>query len=149
MAGGVAALDGKVFAGNRSGFLAAADFKKGTLLWRVEKTAGEIFTTPAVDSKNILVQGADTVLHCADPSTGKDIWSKDFKGNTPVSPVIAGEFVIAGVDGSLYGIALKDGKELWRLSVGDETTDPAIIDGMLIVGSDDGRISAYGKDQKK
>jgi len=149
MAGGVAALNGKVFAGNRSGFLAAADIAEGKLLWRAEKTAGELFTTPAVSALHIAVHGADGVLHCAEPSSGKDIWAKEFKGNAAVSPVIAGNIVIAGIDGSLYGVELEDGTALWRLSVGDETTDPAIVDGMLIVGSDDGRIAAYGKDGKK
>jgi outer membrane protein assembly factor BamB len=149
MAGGVAVLEGKVFAGNRSGSLAAADIAGGTLLWVAEKGTGELFTTPALGLGHVVAHGPDTVLHCAEPSGGQDVWSKDFKGNVAVSPVIAGDIVVAGVDGSLFGMALEDGKELWQVMAGDETTDPAIIDGMLVAGSDDGSITAYGKEEEK
>lgn len=61
-----------------------------------------------------------------------------------MSPVIAGDTVIAAVDGSLFGLSLRDGAVRWSLSIGDEITAPAIVDGMIVVGVDDGHVAAYG-----
>ncbi len=144
MAGGLAASKGQVFSGNRSGSFAAADLKTQSLLWLNEESEGELFTTPAVTDKYAVFHGADALLYCIDRTSAKQEWSKKMPGSDPLSPIIAGDTVIAGVDGTLFGMALKSGRARWILRIGDEISAPAIIDGMIVVGVDDGYIAAYG-----
>ncbi len=147
MASGVAASKGQVFAGTRSGVLAAADYKEESLLWMNEDSVGELFFTPAVTDKHVLIQDGDAVIYCVDRDSGKQKWSRETEGIIPLSPVIAGDLVIAGVDGMLSGFALKGGVPRWSLEIGDEISPPAIIDNMIIVGVDDGYVTAYGKEE--
>ena len=144
MAGGTALWGGKAFGGTRSGALACADLAAGTLLWMREDTAGELFTTPAVTAEKVVYIGGDGVVRCVLHETNEEAWSYNTGGRRAMSPVIAGDTVIAPVDGSLYGLSLQDGALRWTVSIGDEITAPSIVDGMIVVGVDDGYVAAYG-----
>jgi len=149
MAGGVAISKRKAFAGTRSGTFAAADIDKEAVAWRHEKSAGEMFATPALKDDIVIFISPDSKLYCAAASSGREHWVLQLDGFVPLSPIIAGDLVIAGVDGTLSGITLKTGSKVWQFDAGDEISQPAVIDGMIVVGSDDGHIAAYGKDSKE
>jgi len=144
MAGGTALWNGKAFGGTRSGALACVDLAKGELLWMREDTEGELFTTPAVTDERVVYCGGDGVVRCVVHETNEEAWSYKTGGLRAMSPVIAGDTVIAAVDGSLFGLSLQDGTVRWKLNIGDEITAPAIVDGMIVVGVDDGHVAAYG-----
>jgi outer membrane protein assembly factor BamB len=149
MAGGVAASKGQVFAGTRSGSLAAADVMKGSLLWLNDDSAGELFFTPAVTDRYVVFQGGDSALYCVDRASGVQVWSREVVGSLPLSPVVAGDLVLASIDGVVSGFSLTSGDAQWRLEIGDEISAPAIIGNMIVVGVDDGYVTAYGKEENK
>ncbi len=144
MAGGAAALGSLVYAGNRSGSLACADLQQESLCWVNTNGVGGVFTTPAVAGSRIVSVSGDGVVYGVDRTSGRSQWSFDTGGMDPLSPVIAGDGVIAVVDGTLYGLSLEDGVLQWKLAISDEITSPSIIDGMIVVGTDDGYVAAYG-----
>jgi outer membrane protein assembly factor BamB len=144
MAGGLAASGGRVYGGNRSGSFACVDLKPPALRWVNADGEGSVFTTPAVGRDRVVFSSGDGVLYGVDPESGKSRWSFDTGGMDPLSPIIAGDGVVAAIDGTLYGLALKDGGLRWTLAISDEITSPSIIDGMIVVGTDDGYVAAYG-----
>lgn len=144
MAGGIATSKGQVFAGNRSGSFAAADLDAEKVLWRHKESQGELFTTPAVTDERVVFSGGDAIIYCVDRVSGKEAWTYDTAGSAPLSPVIAGDMVIAAVDGTLFGLALDKGELRWKLTISDEISEPAIVDGVIVVGLDDGHVVAYG-----
>ncbi len=149
MAGGIAIADGHAFSGNRSGSFVSANLEKGALRWRHAESEGQIFTTPAVSDSHVVFHGEGGVLYCVERASGSEVWSREMTGNAPLSPVIAGDVVIGGMDGRLEGLSLTDGSEKWHLSIGDEVSAPALVDELLVVGVDDGYVAAYGKDENQ
>jgi outer membrane protein assembly factor BamB len=144
MSGGVALSGGRAFGGNRGGVMVCVDLESGTVLWRNEDSAGELFTTPAVAGSRVVFCGGDAVVYCLDRQTGKTVWTYDSGGRDSKSPVIAADGVIAVTDGVLYGLSLADGALRWKREVSDEITGPCMIGGMIVVGIDDGHVAAYG-----
>ena len=144
IAGGLAAARGRVYVGNRSGSFACVDLKERGLQWVNADGQGGIFTTPAVDKDRVVFISGEGVLYGVDPASGKSQWSFDSVGLDPLSPVIAGDGVVAVVDGTLYGLALEDGTLRWKVPVSDEITSPSVIADMIVVGTDDGYVAAYG-----
>ena len=63
--------------------------------------------------------------------------------------IIAGDAVIASIDGTLVIMNLSDGKERWRYEISDEITSPAIVNGMILVGTDEGQVLAFGEKGRK
>jgi len=147
MAGGLAVLDGRVYGGNRSGSFSRIDLEPASVGWLNEDGDGSVHTTPAVAKEIAVFSGGDGVIYGIDPETGKSRWSFDSGGMDPLSPVIAGDGVVAVVDGTLYGLSLKGGTLLWKLPLSDEITSPSIINGMVVVATDDGYVAAYGGSQ--
>jgi len=144
MADGVAVRGRHAYAGNRSGAVACVDLKQETLAWVNTNGVGGTYSTPAVSDTRLIFCGESGTVHGMDPKSGEAVWASDTGGSEPVSPVIAGDDVIAPVDGTLYGFSLSDGALRWKLAIGDEVTPPAIIRNMIVVGTDDGYVAAYG-----
>ena len=97
-------------------------------------------TTPEVSGGKVYALGAEGNLCCLDATTGKEIWSRDFKKDfgipTPMwgfagHPLLDGQKLIclAGGNGSVAVAFDKDtGKELWRaLSASEPGYAPPVI----------------------
>ncbi len=145
VAGGVVLHDGHVYSGNRGGSIVAADLSAGSNVWINTDWSGELFTTPAVDGKHLVaVNGYGSVV-CLDLATGKRLWINEAEATDAKAPVIAGNSVVASIDGTLVILGLSDGKERWRYEISDEITSPSIIEGMILVGTDEGQVLAFGE----
>jgi outer membrane protein assembly factor BamB len=144
VAGGVA-LSGKVaFAASRSGKFVAVDTAAGKILWTNEDAKKESFGTPAVNDRMALFASDDGKVYALDRGTGKTLWSAD-TGESPASPVIAGNRAVVAAGGSLLLFDLAQGRLVWTAKVADELTSPAVVGGLILVGADDGTVSAYGR----
>jgi outer membrane protein assembly factor BamB len=142
VASGVAIDGSAAFSGCRSGKVLQADLDTGAVVWSTQLTDAEIFTTPAVDAKWVVLGAEDGFFYALDRTSGAVRWKFETQG-TPVSPVIAEDTVVAASDGTLYLLALADGAELWSDEVSDLITAPAVVDGRVIVGCDDGTVAAF------
>lgn len=142
VAGGVAVLGQEAFSGSRSGTVLKASTETGNIAWRNADCTNEVFTTPAVDSQWVVYGCAGGDVHALERETGASRWTFHTNG-LATSPVIAGDKVVAGSDGTLFLLNLEDGRELWSYEVSDEITSPAVFSGLVIVGCDDGTVTAF------
>ena len=143
VAEGVAVSGNQVFAGTHGGLIVCADVRKKSAVWSNQVAKAEAFTTPAVTADRVVVGSMDGFAYCLDRADGKVVWS--FKTDDSVlSPVIAGDKVVAVSGGTLYLLRLKDGGRIWAAQTGDIISSPAVIDGRVIVGTDDGFVVMYG-----
>jgi outer membrane protein assembly factor BamB len=149
VAGGVALYEGRAYTGNRGGSIVAVDLSSRTNLWVNNEWTGELFTTPAVDGKHLVVANGYGSIVCLDIETGDTRWTHEAEATDARSPVIAGDAVIASIDGTLVIMNLSDGKERWRYEISDEITSPAIVNGMILVGTDEGQVLAFGEKGRK
>jgi outer membrane protein assembly factor BamB len=143
VAGGVAIVGNSVFSGSHSGRLFHADLATGQIFWINEDSEDEIFSTPAVNSSLVVFGSFDGFFYALDRMTGKKKWAFETDG-IPVSPVIAGEKVIACSDGTIYLLDVNTGKQLWFYEVSDEISSPGIFNDMILIGADDGTVTALG-----
>jgi len=145
MAGGTAVMKGRVYAGNRSGEMVCVDLATSSVVWRYDKSEGEMFTTPAVSGNRVVFCSGECIVHCLDSETGTAVWTYETQGSQPHSPAIAGDKVVGAVDGTVFLLRLKDGKKLWSKQVADEVAGPSVAYGKVIVGTGDGHVIAFDK----
>ena len=145
IAGGVATYMGRAYTGNRGGSIVAADLSSRTNLWINDEWTGELFTTPALDGKHLVVVNGYGSIACLDLATGKRLWLNEAEAVDAKSIVITGDSVVASMDGTLVILSLSDGKERWRFEISDEITSPAIVNGLILVGTDEGQVLAFGE----
>ena len=145
IAGGVAASDGRVFTGNRSGAIVSVDLNANTSVWVNAEWSGELFTTPAVHNQRVVVANGEGDIVCVDAETGKKLWLYKSGASQARSPVIAGDAVVASLDGTLHLLRLSDGKKIWSYDISDEITSPAIVNRMIVVGTDEGQVVCFGQ----
>lgn len=146
MAGGIAVLKGRAYAGNRSGAVVCLDIENARIAWTYDQSEGEMFTTPAVTEERVVFCSGKCVIHCLDTQTGSVVWTHATKGSEAHSPVIAGNKVVAAVDGTLILLRLADGKLLWSNAVADSLAGPSVAYGQIVVGTDDGQVITFGEE---
>jgi outer membrane protein assembly factor BamB len=123
----------------------------GELIWKHEydcrydiSYASGPRTTPTVHDDRVYTLGAEGDLYCLDATTGKVVWSRNFKkdygAKTPHwgysgHPLVEGEKLICIVGGSgtlVVAFDLKTGEEIWRSLDGNEDelgySAPTIVD---------------------
>jgi outer membrane protein assembly factor BamB len=144
VAGGVALSGTMAFAGSRGGKFFAVDTEAGKIAWTNADCQREAFTTPAVTRQWVVFGADDGKIYGLNREKGTKVWEFD-TGNTPKSPVVAGNRVAVTAGGVLLLLDLETGKKVWSETVGDEISSPSIVGGMILVGSDDGTVSAYGR----
>ena len=145
IAGGVAAAGMRIFTGNRSGAIVAVDLNANTSVWVNTEWSGELFTTPAVHEQRVIVANGEGDIVCVNADTGKKKWVFKSGANDARSPVIAGDAVVASLDGTLHVLGLADGKKIWSFDISDEITSPAIVNNMIVVGTDEGQVLCFGE----
>ena len=143
IAGGVAIDGNAVFTGCRSGKVLQVDAKTGQKVWANSDHESEVFSTPAVSDDTVAAADNEGSVFALDRATGKLRWQFDTKGMA-LSPIIAGDKVIAVADGELFLLSVRDGKKIMSIKVSDEITSPAVYDGLILVGSEDGTVVALG-----
>ena len=143
---------GKVFVGDRGGFINAIDLKKGTLVWSLESGATGL-STPGVFPGNLLV-GFSRFVATIDVKKGKFDQSKQgFKtdSNPFGSPTRVGRTLYFGnLDGHLYAFDYKRETFKWAFEVGEEeqVSDFIYHRDVLLVSTSKG-LFALGNDPKK
>lgn len=144
LAGGVAVVGTRAFAGARDGRLVCVDLEEGDVVWRSEESEEQTFSTPAITGGFVIYSSEDGWVYAVNQTDGELIWKFD-TGGTPSSPGVAKDQVVVSADGVLFVLNLADGAKRWSQKVSDEITSPGLIGGMILVGADDGTVSAFGK----
>jgi outer membrane protein assembly factor BamB len=149
---GVALADGTVYAGDRSGRLYAVQTQTGKILWVSEAAEADLSSTPSVAPETIVYGSDDGKVYAVSRSKGELMWSAD-TGGRPLSPVIAGNRVLAAADGTLHLLDLDSGTVLDRIELSDQVTSPSLAGDLIILGTEEGYVMAlkavYNIDSRK
>ena len=90
--------------------------------------------TPIVCGEHLFLWGDNGVVHCVEPETGREIWTKRIPGNYSGSPVcVDGKLYIMSEAGEVVVIAASsEFQELGRSPLGDPShSTPAVANGRL------------------
>ena len=124
--GGMAVGFGVIAFGTQDGELVVARTADGHVVWTAQLGA-EVLAVPAITEHKVIVQTMDGHLYGYDRNTGERKWTYD----TPIpmltlrgssSPLIVGEFVIAGfANGKLVALDYETGLPIWERLVAQPT----------------------------
>lgn len=158
--GGVSYSDGRVYATNGIGEVAALDAQTGAEIWKV-KPAGPLRGAPTIAFGAIYVMTQDNQIHALNAADGAKIWEETASagqaGVFGVAAPAAGQgTVIAGYStGELVAYRYENGRTLWsdalaRTSIStqvgtltDVDADPIIDNGRVYALGQGGRMAAY------
>lgn len=158
--GGVSYADGRVYATNGVGEVAALDAKTGSEIWKV-KPAGPLRGAPTIAFNAVYVMTQDNQIHALNASDGSEIWQESSSiGQAGVfgmaAPAAGQGTVIAGYStGELVAYRYENGRTLWadalaRTSIStqvgtltDVDADPIIDNGWVYALGQGGRMAAY------
>ncbi len=104
-----------------SGNYPSKEYKNlGDVKWKF-KTAGKIFSSPAVINDIALVGSEDSSLYAIDIRSGKQKWRFKTEGAVHSSPAVYNNLVYFGsFDGYYYAVDINSGKQKWRIRTGGE-----------------------------
>lgn len=110
----VGKLDGgMVIYTNTAGMVYALDASTGEVIWS-HRSAGKLFSTPAVGSGLVVFGSTDNNVYALDLATGEKRWSFECGKSVLGSPAIYGGKVFIGAsDNCFRALDLKSGKLLW------------------------------------
>jgi outer membrane protein assembly factor BamB len=151
--GGVSYDNGRVYATDGTGYAAALDAAKGTLLWIVRPGA-PLRGAPTVANDNVYVVTQDNQLFALNPADGTTRWSGagavELAGILgAASPAAAQGTVVAGFSsGELTAYRYENGQAVWqdalaRTSISTTVTSLSDIDADPVI--DSGRVYAIGE----
>jgi outer membrane protein assembly factor BamB len=157
--GGLAFENGRIYATNGLGYVAALDPRSGGIVWQV-RPGGPLRGAPSVANGAIYVMSQDNQIYSLNEANGKTNWSQ------PASLEIAGVFgsaapaigqgtVVAGFSsGELNAYRYENGRQVWQdtlqrtsirtsvSSLTDIDADPVIDSGQVIALGQGGRMVA-------
>ncbi len=126
------------------GTLQCIDIQKKKTIWTYR--CGEVFSSPALCGKSIIVGSDDGSIHSVDISTGKKIWAFQTEAKVRATPAVSGDIFVGSFDGCFYCLSA-DGAVRWKKSTGKPYFSSAACGEKTIAcGSHDG--SVYGFDRK-
>jgi outer membrane protein assembly factor BamB len=146
--------DGRVYALDSRGNVAAVDANSGAAIWRVNLAKDVekdklIGGGAAYDNGKLFVATPFAEVVALDARTGKELWRRRVGGPMRVGPAISnGRLFVITIDSTLYGLAEDDGRRLWTHSGIAQsagllgTTTPAVEGEQVVVAYSSGEI--YG-----
>jgi outer membrane protein assembly factor BamB len=159
LAGGVAALDGRLFLTSGFGFIAAFDAASGEEIWRAP-SATPFHAAPSAAGGRVFAVNNDSELVVFDAASGTQLWSHQAIAEparilSSSSPAILGDVVVAPfASGQVIAFVPANGRRLWedaltragRLTslsaINDVSGRPVAIDGFIYAASHSGILAA-------
>ncbi len=157
--GGVAIVEGRLFAATGYGEALAIDASSGGIVWR-QSLSAPARGAPAVDGGRLYVATLDNKTHALNAADGAALWTHDsIEEQTALlggaSPVVAhGAAVSAYSSGEIVALKAETGRELWTdnltaarradfiAALADVQASPVVHDGRLFALSNSGRAGA-------
>lgn len=140
--------DGRVFASDSSGSVAAFDAASGAPAWRVD-LGQPLSSGPGVGDGLLVVGGIDGAVSALSATDGRQRWIARASSEVLAPPVVAaGVVVVRTQDGRLFGFDAADGKRRWVFDRGVPLLSlrgngpPLVADGVVYAGYDNGKIVA-------
>ena len=157
--GGIAYDNGRIYATNGLGFVAALDVRNGGLVWQV-RPGGPLRGSPTVANDSVYVISQDNQIYSLKESDGSTNWSQAASLEVAgvfgsASPAVGQGTVVAGFSsGELNAYRYENGRQVWQdalqrtsirtsvSSLNDIDADPVIDSGQVIAVGQGGRMVA-------
>jgi outer membrane protein assembly factor BamB len=140
--------EGRVFASDASGSVAAFDASTGAPAWRV-KLSQAASSGPGAGGGLVVVGGVDGLVFALSAADGSARWTARASSEVLAPPAIAdGVVVVRAQDGRLFGFDAADGSRRWVFDRGVPLLTlrgngpPLVADGVVYAGYDNGKIVA-------
>ncbi|MBC6403516.1 MAG: PQQ-binding-like beta-propeller repeat protein [Hyphomonadaceae bacterium] len=158
--GGLAAVDGIVFATSGLGVIRALDADTGGMIWS-RRLNTPMHSAPKVAGGRLFVVSDDNELFAVNAETGEVLWTyrgivESARMLTTPSPAIVDDVVVAPfASGEIVAFQVQNGNVLWQDSLSaagrltplatlnDISGGPAIADGYVIATAQSGIINAF------
>lgn len=157
--GGLAIVDGRLYATSGYGFVLALDPASGDQIWR-SSTISPVTSAPAAADGRVFAVTADNELFALDANNGEILWT--YQGiaetagiMTSPAPAIDGDIVIAPFSsGELVALQVANGRGVWQdaltsgsglagvSSLNDIASSPVVSDGVVYAMSHSGVLAA-------
>ncbi len=155
--GGVAYDNGRIYASNGLGYVAALDARNGGIIWQVHPT-GPLRGSPTVSGDTLYVISQDNQIYSLKTSDGTTNWSQaaalEIAGVFgSASPAVGQGTVVAGFSsGELNAYRYENGRNVWQdqlartsirtsvASISDVDAHPVIDGGQVIAVGQGGRM---------
>ena len=150
--GGIAYDNGRIFATNGLGFVAALSDQNGGILWRV-RPGGPLRGAPTIANGAVYVISEDNQIYSLKESDGSTNWSEAASVQIAglfgaASPAVGQGTVVAGFSsGELNGYRYENGRQVWqdelqRTSISTSVSSLSDIDADPVI--DNGQVFAIG-----
>lgn len=158
--GGVAAVDGTVFATSGLGVIQALDANTGELIWS-RRMNTPIHSAPKVSGGRLFAISDDNELFAVNAATGDVLWTyqgivESARMLTTPSPAVVDDVVVAPfASGEIVALQAQNGNVLWQdslssagrltplASLNDISGGPVVADGYVIATAQSGVINAF------
>lgn len=157
--GGLAYDNGRIYATNGLGYVAALDVRNGGIIWQVRPT-GPLRGAPTVANDSVYVISQDNQIYSLKAADGSTNWSQAASLEVAgvfgsASPAVGQGTVVAGFSsGELNAYRYENGRQVWQdalqrtsirtsvSSLSDIDADPVIDNGQVIAVGQGGRMVA-------
>ena len=140
--------DGRLYVGDRRGWIRALDPRDGTTLWH-RSTEWPLSAGPVVGNGLLLLGDRKGRIYALDPDSGNDLWQATLSSEVLAPPrQVRGVVVARSADGRVFGLDAETGRRLW---IFERTLPPltlhgagapAVAGGNAVVGLENGRLVA-------
>lgn len=141
-----AVVDGRVYVGDRRGFVTAYDEASGEQLWQVDE--GAPINSSITVANGLVIVGTDTGLLVADDAlTGAQAWTYATSAAIHGAAAVVDGYIYFGTtDGQLYALSLSGTDLRWPViqTPGSISRSIAAADGVVYAGSGGGPASDNG-----
>lgn len=143
-ASNLAAAEGKLFWGERRGFVNLLDTNNNNLIWSV-RYGGEISSLTLV-ANGILATSLDNFVYFTSLQKGKKVWRRRLAGRILEKPLIVGNFavLITAADNNAVVLDLRNGKIVNQISLADigfVLSKPLLLHNSLVFATNKGVFS--------
>ena len=158
--GGLAALEGRVFATTPFSEALALDASSGAIVWR-KKVGAPIRAAPTIAEGTIYFTGSSNEVFALKTSDGSELWKYQGTGGhaaivSSTSPAVSGGLVVMPTTtGEVIAFSARDGLEAWSDSlisadpiaaatnIGGISGRPVIDEGLVFAISNAGKLGCY------
>lgn len=113
--------------------LYALDGETGQERWKIEKSANEAWSAPAIANGILYAGNQDGHVYAIDTQTGAVLWDSLSDSDAWSSPSIAdGRVYIGNKSGSFYGLDAQTGAIVWRFQTEDSAMSAPIVAGGVV-----------------
>ncbi len=141
------ACDGRrVYVGTSDGRIVALRLEDGTAAWPPVRTAGAVFSSPAVHEGVLYCGATDGTFYAIDASTGQVMWTYKADGAVLTPPVVVDTTVYFAGSQTMCALGIRGHKRIWQYKAsGMIECKPAVAGDLLLFGSWDRQFRALDR----